>query len=64
MTILTYVDECIIAGPSMQNINHFVKSIKNGDDHSVLTDEGDINRFLGIELPKLMTKDSKSLSHV
>ena len=31
MIILTYVDDCIIVGPSMENINRFVDSMNNGD---------------------------------
>ena len=50
MIILTYVDDCIIVGPSMKNINRFVNSMKNGDKNFVLTYEGDINKFLGIEM--------------
>ena len=56
MIILTYVDDCIIVGPSMENINRFVDSMKNGDENFVLTDEGDINKFLGIEITQLDDK--------
>ena len=56
MIILTYVDDCIMAGPSMKNINAFVRSMKNGDENFVLTDEGDINKFLGIEITQLDDK--------
>ena len=45
MINLTYVDDCIIVGPSMENIDRFVDSMKNGDENSVLTDEGDINNY-------------------
>ena len=48
MIILTYVDDCIIVGPSMENINCFVNSMNNGYGNFILTDEGDINKFLGI----------------
>ena len=43
MIILTYVDDCIIVGPSMENINRFVDSMKNGDKNFVLNDKGNIN---------------------
>ena len=56
MIILTYVDDCIIVGPSMENINRFVDSMKNGDKNFVLTNEGDINKFLGIEITQLDDK--------
>ena len=56
MIILTYIDDCIIVGPSMENINRFVDSKKNGNENFVLTDEGDINKFLGIEITQLDDK--------
>ena len=59
MIILTYLDDCIIVGPSMDRIDSFVKSTKTGKDNFVLTDEGDINKFLGIEITKLDEKRFK-----
>ena len=59
MIIFTYVDDCIIVGPSMENINRFVDSMKNRDENFVLTDKGDINKFLGIEITQLDDKMSK-----
>ena len=43
----------------MENINHFVDSMKNGDENFILTDEGDINKFLGIEITQLDDKRFK-----
>ena len=40
--MLTYVDDCIIVGNSMQQIDQFVKSMQNGPEKFILTDEGDI----------------------
>ena len=59
MIILTYVDDFIIVGPSIGNINRFVDSMKNRDKKFVLTDEGDINKFLGIEITQLDDKKFK-----
>ena len=56
MIILTYVDNCIIVGPSMENINRFVDSMKNRDKNFVLTDEIDFDKFLGIEITQLDDK--------
>ena len=53
MIILTYVENCIIVGPSMDRIDSFVESMKTGKENFVLTDEGDINKFLGIEITQL-----------
>ena len=59
MIILTYVDDCIIVGPSMEDINCCVDSMKNKDENFVLTDEGDINKLLGIEINQLDHKRFK-----
>ena len=40
----------------MKNIETFVRSMKNGDENFVLTDKGDINKFLGIEITQLDDK--------
>jgi hypothetical protein len=53
MIIITYVDDCIIVGNLMKDINTFVKSMKDGPEGYVLTDEGDINKFLGIEIKEI-----------
>ena len=59
MIVLTYVDDCIIVGPSMTDIDYFVTSMKYGSENFVLTDEGDINKFLGIEITQLDDKRFK-----
>ena len=59
MIILTYVDDCIIVGPSIGKIICLVDSTKNGDKNLVLTDKGDINKFLGIEITQLDDKRFK-----
>jgi hypothetical protein len=61
MLIITYIDDCIIISNSIKDINTFVKSIKDGPEGYVLTDEGDINKFLGIEI-KEITKNKFKLS--
>jgi hypothetical protein len=61
MLIITYVDDCIIVANLMIDINTFVESMKNGSERFILTDEGDINKFLGIEI-KQLTKSKFELS--
>jgi histone deacetylase 1/2 len=56
MILLTYVDDCIIFSPSMQSIDHLVKSMHDGPENFKLTDEGNVNKFLGIEITKLGKK--------
>jgi hypothetical protein len=60
---MTYVDDCIIFINSMKNINTFVKSMKDGPKEYVLTDEGGINKFLGIEI-KEITRNKFELSQL
>ncbi len=61
MIIITYVDDYIIISISMKDINTFVESMKDGPGGYVLTDEGDIHPFLGIEI-KEITKNKFELS--
>ena len=50
MIILTYVDDCSIIGEQMSDINAFINSMHEGKENFILTDEGDVNKFLGIEI--------------
>ena len=59
MIVLTYVDDCILVGSSMVDINALVQSMKNGSDKFVFTDEGDIYKFLGIEITHIDEKTFK-----
>ncbi len=61
MIIITYVDYCIIVSNSMKDINTFVKSMKDVPREYVLTDEGDIHNFFGIEIQE-NTKNKFKLS--
>ncbi len=57
MMILVYIDECIIAGKDMTDIDEFVLSMQNGPENCVLTDESSIDKFLGIEIKRLGPKE-------
>jgi hypothetical protein len=50
MIALTYVNDCIIIGTSMKSTDAFIRSMQHGKENFILTDEGDINKFLGIEI--------------
>ena len=50
MMILTYVDDCIIDGRSMKDIDSFIYSMQQGSEKFTLTEEGDVNKILGIEI--------------
>jgi hypothetical protein len=61
MIIITYIDDCIIIRDSMKDINTFVKTMKDGPKGYVLTDEGDIHKFLGVEI-RQVTRNKFKLS--
>ena len=48
--ILVYVDDCIVISKDKKVIDRFVKLMKNGKEGFVLTDDGDLTRFLGVEI--------------
>ena len=53
MILLTYVDDCIIFSPSMELIDRLVQSIHDGPENFKFTDEGDVNKFLGIDITRI-----------
>ena len=53
MILLTYVDNCIIFSPSMESIDRLVWLMHDGPENFNLTDEGNLNKFLEIEITKL-----------
>ena len=53
MVILFYVDDCIIVGKDMGEIDNFVLSMQNSSENFVLTNEDSIDKFLGIEIKRL-----------
>ena len=50
LAVLTYVDDCILVSTEEGTIEDFVKSLVKGPEKFILTEEGDINKFLGIEI--------------
>ena len=50
--VLVYVDDCIIVGDSMARIDVLIHSLQNGPENFVLTEEGTIDKFLGINIIK------------
>ena len=57
MMILVYVDNCIIIGKDMDDIDQFVLSMQNGPEIFFLMDESSIDKFLGIEIKRLGPKE-------
>jgi hypothetical protein len=55
LAVLTYVDDCILVSTDKGKIDTLIETLKNGtkerpNDKYILTDEGDIDKFLGIEI--------------
>ena len=54
LAVLTYVDDCILISTSKQAIDTLIESLEKGTKEKpekfILTDEGDIDKFLGIEI--------------
>ena len=48
--ILTYVDHCIIVSFKEDTITSLMESLDNGTKNYVLTDEGDISNYLGVNI--------------
>ena len=59
MIVLTYLNDCIIVGPSIVDIFALVHSMKNVPVKFVLTDKGGKKNSLALKLPTLMKRYSK-----
>ena len=53
MLLLVQVDDCIILSDSEARIYVLIHYLKNGKDKYILTDEGSIDKFLGISISEL-----------
>ena len=49
---LVYVDDCIIFSKDKSVIDDLIHSLMNGPENYVLTDEGEINTYLGVDIDK------------
>ena len=50
MIILTYVDDCILIENKKETIDQFIHSLANGIEKFEFTDEGAIDKYLGVEI--------------
>ena len=51
--ILTYVDDCIIFGDSDNRVNEVIQSLWEGPEKFDFTDDGDVDKYLGVEVRSL-----------
>ena len=54
--IVTYVDDCIIIGKTMSQVDSIITSLKEGDEDFELTDEGSIDKYLGVMIKDIDDK--------
>ena len=50
--VLVYVDDCIIFSKDKSVIDDLIHSLMNGPENYVLTDEGEIDKYLGVDIDK------------
>ena len=53
MIVLTYVDDCILISTKREMLDRFTDSLKNGIEKFEFTDEGPLDKYLGVEIEKL-----------
>ena len=52
MIVLLYVDDMIVVSKKEEDIDKLIKSLKEEDERFILTSEGDIKNYLGVEIVK------------
>ncbi len=53
MIVLVYVDDCILISRKSDVIDEFILSLIEGPEKFAFTDEGDLRRYLGVEIKAL-----------
>jgi hypothetical protein len=53
MIILVYVDDCVLVSLSGDVIKAFIDSLTNGPEQFAFTDEGSMEKYLGVDIQKL-----------
>jgi hypothetical protein len=51
--VLTYVDDVIIIGDTTSKIDNLILSLHDGDEKFAFTDEGSIDKYLGVDIKKI-----------
>ena len=54
--VLVYVDNCIILSPNQLSIQKFTDSLLHGPEKFAFTDEGSIDKYLGVNIEQLSNK--------
>ena len=51
--VLVYVDDCIIIAKDKLSIDKFINSLTHGPEQFVFTDEGSLDKYLGVNIERL-----------
>ena len=51
--VMTYVDDCILIADAEYKIDNLIKSMHGGKEKFVFTDEGSIDKYLGVDIHQL-----------
>eukprot|EP00985_Skeletonema_marinoi_P008914 scaffold4076_cov147-Skeletonema_marinoi.AAC.1 len=60
--VLVYVDDCIIIGQDNLSIDLFIESLTHGPEKFAFTDEGSIDKYLGVNIERLPENDGFTIS--
>ena len=59
--ILIYVDDCIVLSKTKSVIDDFIESLQSGKEKYILTDEREIDKYLGVDIVR--TQNSITMKH-
>lgn len=60
LIVLVYVDDCILFSNKKSVLRAYINSLNNGPENFIFTDEGKLDKYLGVEIKKL--NDEKGFS--
>jgi len=60
--VLVYVDDCIILSRDRTSIELFIDSLKHGPERFDFTDEGSMDKYLGVDINRLPDKSGFTMS--
>ena len=60
--VLVYVDDCIIIAPDKLSIDRFINSLTHGPEKFAFTDEGSIDKYLGVNIERLTDNGGFAMS--
>ena len=60
--VLVYVDDCIILGKDNLSIDRFIATLTYGPEKFAFTDEGSIDKYLGVNIERLPGNDGFMMS--